>query len=556
MLDARGRQSSRTGAWAGRMVRVPLALLQDSSPGHRWRWVAIALVSLLAWLAFEQLSSQLWFLPAGLRLALLWLTPTRRWGWLGASEVAAQAVKSLVLGYPLLTTTFLAVCVAPWLIYAAVVLMLRGSQPAPTFEGPTRMLLFLMAGLLGAAGVSPLLWMFLVTVPMTTADTLASMFAFMYGDLIGQLVLAPLLLAVLHGELSLRRGRLWRDLMLVLGGALAVFVLLHAYGGLATYVLLLAFAPLFFLGFRHGWEGAALGTAALGLVIHLLVQMDLLNASVTVMQLVLAVVGAGALVLGAASTALRLSHQSLALQHQALAAKNQELAALADELRHVTQRLVRIEEQGQRELANDLDYELGHAIHALGTRISLAFRDVRDDQGTRFLESLREQVREIQDSLRRALRQLRPSMLDSHGLRHALDNGPLREMLEDAGVKFAPVFTGAVDGLDDDARTAVYRIVQAAVREAVRVQGMARFALALDVAPAGPGQQVDLRMDLEFADHFHTLPPMLALPAIFDRVLAEHGSYVLEPLVHGQRHAVRFVSGRAVSAGTGKPAGS
>ena len=98
------------------MVRAPLALLQDSPPVPRWQWPLIAVFSLLAWLAFEQLSSQLWFLPAGLRLALLWLTPTRRWGWLGASEVAAQAVKSLVLGYPLFTTAFLAVCVAPWLI--------------------------------------------------------------------------------------------------------------------------------------------------------------------------------------------------------------------------------------------------------------------------------------------------------------------------------------------------------------------------------------------------------------------------------------------------------
>lgn len=524
------------------MVRAPLALLQDSPAGHRWQWAGIAVVSTLAWLAFEQLSSQLWFLPAGLRLALLWLTPSRRWGWLGASEVAAQAVKSLVLGYPLFTTTFLAVCVAPWLIYAAVVLALRGPQPAPVFEGPTRMILFLLAGLFGAAGVSPLLWMFLVTVPMSTADTLASMFAFMYGDLIGQLVLAPLLLALVHGELAKRRGRLWRDLVLVLTGALAVFLLLHAYGGLATYVLLLAFAPLFFLGFRHGWEGAALGTAALGLVIHALVQAGLLNASVTVMQLVLAVVGAGALVLGAASTALRLSHQSLALQHEKLAAKNAELATLADELRHVTQRLVRIEEQGQRELANDLDYELGHAIHALGTRVSLAFRDVRDEQGTRFLESLREQVREIQDSLRRALRQLRPPMLDSHGLRHALDNGPLREMLEDANVKFAPVFAGPVDGLDDDARTAVYRIVQAAVREAVRLQVVARFAMTLEVAPEADGHGVDLRMDMEFSPQARVEPPLVALPAIFDRVLAEHGSYSLEPLERGQRHAVRFTS--------------
>src|SRR5690606_36179040 len=174
-------------------------------PGRNGRGALLALVVLAAWLVLEQLSAQLWFLPAGLRLAMLWLTPTRRWGWLGAAEVLAQATKSVVLGYPLFTFTFLAVCVAPWVIYAAVVYLLRGSQPAPQPDSPTRMLLLLLAGLLGAAGVSPLLWMFLVTYPMTTADSLASMFAFMYGDLIGQLVLAPLLVVVAHG--GLRRSR-------------------------------------------------------------------------------------------------------------------------------------------------------------------------------------------------------------------------------------------------------------------------------------------------------------------------------------------------------------
>ena len=543
MLGGKGAGSpAGPGQRAGRMVRSPLAMLQDSPPGNRWQWAAIAVVSVLAWLAFEQLSSQLWFLPAGLRLALLWLTPTRRWGWLGASEVTAQAVKSLVLGYPLFTTTFLAVCVAPWLIYAAVVLALRGPQPAPVFEGPTRMILFLLAGLFGAAGVSPLLWMYLVTVPMSTADTLASMFAFMYGDLIGQIVLAPLFIALVHGGLR-RPGRsgLVRDLGLVLIGALGVFLVLQAYADLAMYVLLLAFAPLFFLAFRHGWEGGALATALLGAVIQGLVQLGFLTVNVTMLQLVLAVVGGGALVLGAASTALRRSHEILAQRHQELASKTTELELVAAELGQVGQRLARLEEQGQRELASELEYELGHAIHALGTRISLAFRDVRDEQGTRFLESLREQVREIQDSLRRALRQLRPPMLDSHGLRHAIDNGPLREMLEDGNIVFEPRFTGPVDQLDDDARTAAYRICQAAVREAVRLDTVRRVALDLEVTPReGGGQAVSLNLDIEFSPYARALPPLQPLPAIFDRVLAEKGRYQLEPLVHGQRHAIRF----------------
>ena len=520
------------------MAGSPLAWLQDARPGDHARWAAMAAVMLLAWLGLEQLSAQLWFLPAGLRLGLLWLVPTRRWGWLAAAEIGAQATKSLVLGWPIFSTTFLAVACAPWVIYAGVVLVLRGPGPAPVFDGPARMVVFLLAGLLSAAGVSPLLWAFLVTIPMTAEASLASVFAFMYGDLIGQLVLAPLLVAGAHGLPRWRQTRFWRDLALAVAGALVIFMLLHNYRGLADYLLLLAFAPLFVLGFRHGWEGAAVGTVLLGVLIQSLIKSDVLVVNVVLLQLVLAVVGSGALVLGAAATALRLSREALAERHRELAVKNGELAALAAELRHVSQRLVRMEEQGQRELASELDYELGHAIHALGTRISLAFRDVRDEQGTRFLESLREQVREIQDSLRRALRQLRPTMLDSHGLRHALQNGPLRDMLDDAGIGFECHLEAAADSLDDDARTTIYRITQAAVREAVRLEQVRRVALRLRVP--GPPARVELDIEMEFASFAEHLPPPQPLSAIRDRVLAERGRYVVEPLVQGLRHRIGF----------------
>lgn len=522
------------------MSARPLATLQLDRPGDHARWVLIAVLALFAWLLLERLSAQLWFLPAGLRLGLLWLAPTRRWGWLAAAEIGAQATKSITMGYPFLTLDFFAVCVAPWLIYAGIVLLVRGPLAAPAIDGPARMLRFLLAGLLAAAAVSPLLWSFLVTVPMTTADSLASMFRFLYGDMIGQIVVGPLLLVGASG-LPERRPGFWRDLGLVTATVLAMLLVVQIYGPLADYVLLLAFAPLFFLGFRHGWEGAAFGIAMLGAMVQAMAQTGALGVSVTVMQLELAVIGGGALVLGAASTALRLSHDALAMRHRELATKNEELAGLADELRQVTQRLVRFEEQGQRELASELDYELGHAIHALGTRISLAFRDVRDEQGTRFLESLREQVREIQDSLRRALRQLRPPMLDTHGLRHALENGPLRDMLDDAGVAFETRFDGPIDSLDDDARTTVYRICQAAVREACHLDSVRRFELRLQLlADDGPPPRIALELDLELSPYAETLPPANPLPAIRDRVLAEHGQYVVEPLVHGQRHRVTF----------------
>jgi two-component system sensor histidine kinase UhpB len=510
-------------------------------PATPARRLALAAVYGAAWQALLPLSNVLWFLPAGLRLGALWVTPTRYWGWLALGEWAGQAVLTAARGQPLLDPVFVALAVLPFLIYAGCVWLLRGGAGDTRLEPPKRMLLFIGTGLACAAVVSPLLGRF-VSPEGPPMGSLAGAFAFLYGDFIGQLVLAPLLLLVLQPDLRVRLGgALWRDLAVQVAFAAGIFWLLRARADLAPYVLMLAFGPIFFVAFRHGWAGATLAVAITGALMEILVRTQLLPVGVTVLQLTLSVVGAGGLVLGAAITELRRNHLNLTLRNQELAQANNEIALVADELRSVSQRLVRLEEQGQRELAGELDYELGQAIHALGTRISLAFRDARDEQALRLLESVREQVREMQDSLRRVLRQLRPPMLDSHGLRAAIDQGPLREVLEDAAIEFDTAFYGRVEALDDDARTAIYRICQAAVRDATRQETARRLQLKLDVMPGTVHSlAVELQLDLEVSP-FREFPlELTALPAISDRVLALGGRYAVERLAPGVRHHVWF----------------
>lgn len=509
-----------------------------------WRLVGLALLYGLAWQALLPLSSVLWFLPAGLRLGALWATPSRRWGWLAAGEWLGQAWLTATREQPVVDFTFVALAVAPFLLYALAVRALRGPEADTRLEPPRRMLRLIGAGLLAAALVSPLLGLFVPVAGSDSLGTLAGAFAFLYGDFIGQLVLAPVLILALRGEGRAKLSRsLWRDVAVQFAFAGTVFLLLSARPDLAPYVLMLAFAPIFYIAFRQGWVGAAIAVSLTGALLELLGRRNLLPVGVTVLQLTLAVVGAGGLVLGAAISELRRNHQNLAQRHRDLAQANAEIAQVADELRSVSQRLVRLEEQGQRELAGELDYELGQAIHALGTRISLAFRDARDEQALRLLESVREQVREMQDSLRRVLRQLRPQVLDSQGLRAAIADGPLREVLDDAAVDFEPAFYGRVEALDDDARTAIYRICQAAVRDATRQESARRLRLKLDVMP-GTGQLLEVEITLELeASPFLQFPIELApLPAISDRVLALGGTYDVERLgtPPGVRHHVRF----------------
>jgi two-component system sensor histidine kinase UhpB len=498
----------------------------------------VAVAYAVAWTILVVVSHRFWFLPAGLRLGALWVLPSRQWGWLVAGEWAAQVGIGLSRGM-VFDDVFLGTALAPWLVYAAVVRLVRGPEPQSRIDDPRRMLLLLSAGVLAAASVSPLLQWLLVN---DRGSGMIGAFAFLYGDLLGQLVLAPLLVLLVRPDLRARLDlALARDVLAQLLFSLVVFWLIHQRRDLEPYILLLAFAPIFFVAFRHGWEGAAVSVAVAGLLVQGLVEFALLPLDTRVLQLSLAVMGGGGLVMGAAASELRRSHERLAQRHRDLALMNQSLTDAAMELREVSQRLVRLEEQGQRELAVELDYELGRSIHALSTRISLAFRDVRDDQVLRLLESIREQVREMQDSLRRVLRQLRPQALDTHGLREALDFGPLRDTLEDAGIEYETAFYGRIEALNDDAQTTVYRICQAAVREASRSPSTRKVQVRIDVLPAATDRiEVQMRLDIEASPFLEFPLEPHALAGITDRVLAQQGSYWVETLAPGISHRIRF----------------
>jgi two-component system sensor histidine kinase UhpB len=227
----------------------------------------LALAYAVAWTILVAVSHRFWFLPAGLRLGALWVLPSRQWGWLIAGEWTAQVVIALAQDGPF-DMVFLGTALAPWLVYAALVRLVRGPEPQSRIDDPRRMLLLLSAGVLAAATVSPLLQWFLVA-PADPGTGMIGAFAFLYGDFLGQLVLAPLLVLLVRPDLRARLDlALARDVLAQLLFSLLVFWLIHQRRDLEPYILLLAFAPIFFVAFRHGWEGAAVSVAVAGLLVQ------------------------------------------------------------------------------------------------------------------------------------------------------------------------------------------------------------------------------------------------------------------------------------------------
>lgn len=511
-----------------------------------WAWPLLSLVYASAWLAFLQPSQVLWFLPAGLRLAALWLLPTRRWAWLLLAEglVACYLVWASEASF--LDPNFIALSFAPLLVYALALYLVRGSEPGPVLSTPRNMLILSACGALSALLVSPILSYFYRSDTFTEISfdpgTWGSIFAFVYGDLIGQLILAPLLILVFSpGRNSLREPMLWFLVLLAGIGTSIVLTLLHYRHELAPFLLLLVFMPMFMVAFLRGWKGAALSVALTGVLLETYLHFNPLPLELIVLQLAFSLISAGSLVMGAAMSALRDSHQGLQLQHQNMAQMNSRLLHAGDELRHVSQRLVRLEEQGQRELADELDVELGQSLHTLGTHLGMALRSVKEQETLKMLFSIRDKTREMEDSLRRVLRQLRPKALDNKGLKEAINNGPLHEVLDDAGIALETDFTGSLQSLHEDEKTAIYRICQTVIRQAVGMHGLKKLRISVRVSDAVE-PDYDVALDIEMS-------PILAerrqqqiapLKAVQDRVLALNGEYEVSLNQESLLHRIAF----------------
>jgi glucose-6-phosphate-specific signal transduction histidine kinase len=509
-------------------------------------WPLISAVYASAWFVLLLPSQGLWFLPAGLRIAALWLTPAKRWVWLFAGEALVGGVllwrtKDLVLD-----ANFVALSLAPWLVYASVMTLIRRQESGINLSTPRNMLAFLSGCALSAVIVSPILSALFkgdAFVELSfDPNTWSSIFAFAYGDFIGQLIIAPLLIVLLtNNRASLQEPWLWYGVFLAVAFSALVLLLLHYRAELAPFLLLLVFAPMFVVAFRKNWIGAALSITLIGVLLEIYLRYNPLPLAIIITQLAFALFAASSLILGAAMSALRDSLLSLKQQHQNMSAMNSELLTTSEELRQVSQRLVRLEEQGQRELADELDVELGQSLHTLGTHLSFAVRSVKEQETLKILSSIREKTREMEDSLRRVLRQLRPKALDNKGLKDALNNGPLHEVLDDAGIALQTHFVGDLNKLHEDERTAIYRICQSITRQAIGIHGIKTLTFSVQIDDENKADCkvcLDIKMSPLLLEP--SSPVSLPLKAVQDRVIALNGHYSVQAIEKSITHRIVF----------------
>ncbi len=487
---------------------------------------------LLLWLLLLPTVQPYWMLPYGLRFGALLLTPMRYWGWLIGAEFVANGSISLIHGMPLSWTGFVLADLPEPLVMVAGLWLMRRFDLHASLHSPqevTRLwvstVLIVMATTAVDAAVIEL-----IHAPSSPALMISEVGENLLSHYLGIMLIAPLMIMLLRTRFDQRAlASLFMDGLLVMLPSMTILLVLSAQAAPEPqFARVLSLALVLFFAFRHGWRGASLAMiiSSLGMT---LVDQHLGHApSTAAAYLFLAVAGTGAIMLGSATDALRRSSARVAEQNVYLGAVNNRLDQLAQQLRSAARGNLQTDENQRRHLAAELHDELGQNITAIQTHVKLAQARLHQAGMEDISTSINAILAHMRRALHRLLDDLRPAVLDEFGLLRALDEGPIRDLLNTAGVAYHTELHGDPRLLDDDTRTAIYRLAQESATNAVKHAQASEFRVRLRI---GERHGIVLAL-LDLRDNGTGLPSRLprggrGLQGMRDRVTSLGGQFRL-----------------------------
>jgi two-component system, NarL family, sensor histidine kinase FusK len=498
-----------------------------------------------AYAALFVLSSVYWFLPAGLRIAALWMLPRRDWWLLAIADMGAILAIGLYRDSFTMLSMLLAASVLPWCLYAGIVRVF-GQLPgaAPT---PESMMRFLQIGI-GASSASALALTMVNAIDdgAWPAQPITTLFNFALGDFIGILLLAPLI-RILLGQF---RGHAvpWATVFangLVFGPvALALGLMVLPVENIEFYPVVLSSLVLFWLAFRHGWRAGAIALLILSAGLYLVDDAVFHVWRPVQLQLLMAAAGFATLALGISADSLRTQGRALKASIEMLSTRTRALADTAN-------RLVSQQEEERRRIGAELHDELGQDMTAIATRLRLIERATDAPHVREGLRSIESLVVTAHSHLREVIQSLHPLVLDRFGLARALSEGPMAELAREHGIVYECVIVGPVDDLPTDVASAIYRICQEVTTNCVRHGCGGRMRVHLSVHEHFTANDLTLRIDDDAgAFDIATGNAGLGLQNIYDRADAIAAEYTFDPESGHPRHLLEVrVKGRREESG-------
>jgi two-component system sensor histidine kinase UhpB len=159
------------------------------------------------------------------------------------------------------------------------------------------------------------------------------------------------------------------------------------------------------------------------------------------------------------------------------------LAASAAENRGLNEQLLTLQEEERGELARDLHDEVGPYLFAINADAAIASRliaDGRAGNAAAHISSITDAVCHMQQQVRRLLARLRPIGLAEFGLREAIENLVEFWRRRRPEIRYEVAISAECEGLADVVGTAICRIVQEALSNAVRHAEPNRIAISIE----------------------------------------------------------------------------
>lgn len=181
-------------------------------------------------------------------------------------------------------------------------------------------------------------------------------------------------------------------------------------------------------------------------------------------------------------------------------------------------------------MAAELHDELGQNLTAIQTHVKLAQNRLKQAGMEDITASINGILTHMRRALHRVMDDLRPAVLDEFGLMRALDEGPIRDLLATAGMIYHTELHGDPRMLEEDIRTAVYRLAQESATNAVKHAQATEFRLRLRIGERA-GAALAL---LDIRDNGVGLPERVprggrGLQGMRDRVTSLGGLFRLRP---------------------------
>jgi PAS domain S-box-containing protein len=164
---------------------------------------------------------------------------------------------------------------------------------------------------------------------------------------------------------------------------------------------------------------------------------------------------------------------------------------LEKRLRNMTHEMLKAQEDQRKKISRELHDEVSQILLSINVRLAIFAKIAATDPGgvRRALGPMRRIVDKAVRIVHRFARELRPAMLDDLGLiptlRSYIDDIPKQH-----GITFKLRADAAIESLDNDGRTVLYRIAQEALTNVVKHANASFVSIRLTRTPAGVSLEV------------------------------------------------------------------